>query len=111
MRLACVYSTASTKCARRAHLVLVSLACVHPTASSKFTFTIAIFVALIQAPIMPENFQELTQVLNGKYLKRTKDGRIKKTKKGKEKEKKKKGKEKEKKKRKKRRRRGRNRRR
>ena len=35
MRLACFHLTASTKCARRAHLELVSLACVHPTASSK----------------------------------------------------------------------------
>ena len=36
MRLACFHSTASSKCARRAHLELVSPACVHPTASSKW---------------------------------------------------------------------------
>ena len=36
MRFACFHSTASSKCARRAHLELVSLACVHPTASSKW---------------------------------------------------------------------------
>ena len=33
---ACVHPTASSKWARRAHLELVSLACVHPTASSKW---------------------------------------------------------------------------
>ena len=45
--------------ARRAHSELVSLA----------AFTIAIFVALIQAPNMPENVPGIQTILNGKYLK------------------------------------------